>query len=59
MSNFDHELTAQFKDNTNKKIVGKFKDEGDGMVWSRNLGSSDCLFTVEYTKFTMSRHSRK
>eukprot|EP01050_Picozoa_sp_SAG11_P045145 SAG11_NODE_22339_length_407_cov_6.970779_1_plen_44_part_01 len=34
MSDFDCEITKQFKDNTNKKVIGKFKDEGDGKVWS-------------------------
>ena len=30
MSNFDYENLAHFKDNRNKKVVGKFKEEGNG-----------------------------
>eukprot|EP01050_Picozoa_sp_SAG11_P051613 SAG11_NODE_29429_length_310_cov_46.236967_1_plen_103_part_11 len=46
MSNFDCDLTAQFKDNTNKKVVGKFKDEGDGQVWSEMVGLRPKMYSA-------------
>ena len=46
MSNFDHEITSQFKDNTNKKVLGKFKDEGDGMVWSEMVGLRPKMYSA-------------
>jgi abortive infection bacteriophage resistance protein len=38
MSNFDCDLTKQYKNNNNKKVVGKFKDEGDVQIWSEFVG---------------------
>eukprot|EP01050_Picozoa_sp_SAG11_P000336 SAG11_NODE_9_length_28972_cov_81.532539_13_plen_209_part_00 len=46
MSNFDCDLTSQFKDNTNKKVVGKFKDEGDGQVWSEMVGLRPKMYSA-------------
>eukprot|EP01050_Picozoa_sp_SAG11_P002920 SAG11_NODE_155_length_14200_cov_178.683781_5_plen_194_part_00 len=46
MSNFDCDLTSQFKDNTNKKVVGEFKDEGDGQVWSEMVGLRPKMYSA-------------
>ena len=46
MSNFDSDITARFKDNTNKKVVGKFKDEGDGKVWSEMVGLRPKMYSA-------------
>eukprot|EP01043_Picozoa_sp_COSAG02_P083454 COSAG02_NODE_21466_length_787_cov_0.678779_3_plen_135_part_01 len=46
MSNFDCDLTKQFKDNTNKKVLGKMKDEGDGMVWSEMVGLRPKMYSA-------------
>eukprot|EP01051_Picozoa_sp_SAG22_P002164 SAG22_NODE_95_length_20791_cov_40.318514_4_plen_169_part_00 len=46
MSNFDCDLTKQFKDNTNKKVLGKMKDEGDGMVWNEMVGLRPKMYSA-------------
>ena len=46
MSNFDCDLTKQYKDNNNKKVVGKFKDEGDGQIWSEFVGLRPKMYSA-------------
>lgn len=46
MSNFKCDLTKSFKDNTNKKVVGKYKDEGDGQVWSEFVGLRPKMYSA-------------
>ena len=46
MSNFDCELTKSYKDNRNKKVVGCFKDEGDGQVWSEMVGLRPKMYSA-------------
>jgi hypothetical protein len=46
MSNFECDLTKQYKDNTNRKVVGKFKDEGDGQIWSEFVGLRPKMYSA-------------
>ena len=32
MSDFDRDLTKEYKDNNNIRVVGKFKDEGGNQI---------------------------
>jgi hypothetical protein len=46
MSNFDCDLTEQYKDDTNKKVVGAFKDEGDGQIWPEFVGLRPKMYSA-------------
>jgi hypothetical protein len=48
MSNFDYEKLAHFKDNRNKKVVGFFKEEGDGIPWSEFVGLRPKMYSLAY-----------
>ena len=48
MSNFDYEKLAHFKDNSNKKQVGFFKEEGDGKPWSEFVGLRPKMYSLAY-----------
>eukprot|EP01050_Picozoa_sp_SAG11_P046454 SAG11_NODE_23773_length_383_cov_0.919014_1_plen_100_part_10 len=48
MSNFQHPATKQFFDKTNKKVVGKFKDETDGMPIREYVGLRPKMYSLTY-----------
>eukprot|EP01052_Picozoa_sp_SAG31_P037904 SAG31_NODE_4970_length_2827_cov_3.862903_1_plen_213_part_00 len=48
MSNFEHPATKQFFDKTNKKVVGKFKDETDGMPIREYVGLRPKMYSLTY-----------
>ena len=48
MSNFDHPATKHFYDKSNKKVVGKFKDETDGMPIREYVGLRPKMYSLTY-----------
>eukprot|EP01052_Picozoa_sp_SAG31_P049161 SAG31_NODE_10634_length_1114_cov_2.899507_1_plen_154_part_00 len=48
MSNFDHPATKHFYDMSNKKVVGKFKDETDGMPMREYVGLRPKMYSLTY-----------
>eukprot|EP01052_Picozoa_sp_SAG31_P017937 SAG31_NODE_1250_length_9118_cov_4.047344_6_plen_375_part_00 len=52
MSNFSHPATAHFEDSTNKKVVGKFKEEGDGAPWREFIGLRPKMYSMVYGSST-------
>ena len=58
MSNFSHPATAHFEDSTNKKVVGKFKEEGDGAPWREFIGLRPKMYSMVYGSSTNTKKHR-